>query len=136
MARMSAAKAPAWALAIASLLGLTSSMVLRVYLDRRDAESPIFDALKGLLFRGGPREPTVQAPPLINLSQVNTLFAWAALTAIIAVACLVRANMARHRFAPAQQPRAVAIVVSLLTLYCLWDAWRLLARLIAQAGGL
>lgn len=51
-----------------SVLGLVSSMGLRIYLDRAYLESPTFEALKSLLFWGDPGEPSMHAPPLINLS--------------------------------------------------------------------
>ena len=120
-------KSSGWALAALSVFGLASSMVLRVYLDRAHLESPTFDALKSLLFWGEPGEPAMHAPPLINLSHANTLLGWAALNGIVAAACLVWASRARDR--SHGQPRAVAIVVSLLAFYCLWHLWPSLARI-------
>jgi hypothetical protein len=130
---MNPAKKPSWALAVASLLGLTSAIALVVYLIKAPTDTPIFDAVKGLLFWGEPGEPAMQAPPLINLSQLNTLFAWAGFTALLAVACLVRAIMTRHRVAQTQ-PRAVAVVISLLTLYCLWHEALPMLEFLSGAG--
>jgi hypothetical protein len=130
---MNPAKKPAWTLAVASLLGLTSAMALVVYLTSAPTETPTFDAVKGLLFWGEPGEPAMHAPPLINLSQINMLFAWAGLTALLALVCLWRAGTARDRYTQ-PQPRAVAVVVSLLTLFCLWHAWPFLRRLSQLAG--
>ena len=103
-------------------------MVLRVYLDRAYLETPTFDALKSLLFWGEPGEPSMRAPPLISLSYANTMLCWAALTGAVAVVGLVRASMARERRSQGQ-PRAVAVIVSLLTLYCLWHSWPLFVDL-------
>lgn len=116
-----------WRLAFVSVLGLVSSLGLRIFLDRVYTETPRLDALKSLFFWGDPGGPAVHAPPFFNPSQANTLLAWAALTAIIAVVGLVRAGMARERGSQGQ-PRAIAIIVSLLTLYCLWHSWPLLAH--------
>jgi len=118
---------PGWGTAVASVLGLASAMILSVYLDRAHLESPTFDAIKSLLFWGDPGEPSMHAPPLINLSQENTLIAWTALTGIVAAACLVRASKVRDEVRT--HPRAVAVVVSLLTLYCLWHSLPSLGRL-------
>ena len=101
-------------------------MILRVYLDRAYLESPAFDAIKSVLFWADPGEPVMHAPPFINLSHQNTLIAWAALTGIVAAACLVWAGRVRDQ--ARTQSRAVAVVVSLLTLYCLWHSLPLLAQ--------
>jgi hypothetical protein len=115
-----------WGVAVAAVLGLASSMILRVYIDHAHLESPAFDALKSILFWGDPGEPSMHAPPLINFSHANTLIAWAALTGIVAVGCVVRAGTTRD---PARaQALAVAVVVSLLTLYCLWRSLPLLVQ--------
>jgi hypothetical protein len=127
-----AAKNSGWPLAALSMLGVVSSMMLRIYLDQAHTESPVLDAFKSLLFWGDPGEPSVHAPPLINLSQRNILLAWAAFTGVVAVTCLVRATMTRVRDQQSQG-RAIAVVISLLTLYTLWHIWPRLALLAQHA---
>jgi hypothetical protein len=103
-------------------------MVMRVYFDRGNIEIHWLDAFSGLLFGGNPGEQAVQAPPFINLSDANTLLGWAWITGFVAVAVLARACLAQ-RERPRTQPQAVAILVSLLTLYCLWHSWPYLSEL-------
>jgi hypothetical protein len=113
-------------MAVTSVLGLASSMILRVYLEQAHLESPVFDALTSVLFWGDPGEPVMHAPPFIDLSHQNMLIGWAALTSIVAAACLVWSSRVRDQ--ARAQSRAVAVVVSLLTLYCLWHLLPLLVQ--------
>ncbi len=124
---MSSDKIPGWGLTAVSVIGLASSMVLTMYLVRSPTESRLLDALKSLLFRADPVEVSVHAPPLINLSQANTLLVWFAMTAIIAISCIARAAMTRARSGPSQSG-AATIVISVLTIYCLWNLWPQLAE--------
>ena len=123
--------ASGWVLALVSVLSLASAMALRVYFDRQPSELQTLDALKSLLFWGDPGEAVVHAPPLINLSRDNTLLGLSVATATVAVGCLVRASTARDRYEQSQ-PRAITVVVSLLTLYCLWHAWPLFVQLLTH----
>ena len=61
-----------WGLTTLSLLGLTSAMVLDVYLARGNVESEVLDVIKRLLFWGSSTEPVFHAPPLFNLSLLVT----------------------------------------------------------------
>ena len=117
-----------WGLTTLSLFGLTSVMMLDVYLARGNVESSTFDAIKRLLFWGSGTEPVVHAPPLINLSQANTFLAWFSASGIIALGCLFRALKSER--AEPSHPRALTVVVSLLTLYCLWGTWPIISRLL------
>jgi hypothetical protein len=69
----------------------------------------------------------MHAPPLIDLAQDHMLIGWAALTGIVAAASLVWAG--RMADTARSQPRAVAVVLPLLTLYCLWHSLPPLAQL-------
>lgn len=117
-----------WGLSTLSLFGLTSAMMLDAYLARGNVESHVFDAIKGLLYWGNGNEPVVHAPPLVNLSQANTLLAWSAASGMLALGCLIRAL--RSEPPEPSRPRALTVVVSLLTLYCLWATSPILLRLL------
>jgi hypothetical protein len=126
--RVAATASAGWGLTLVSVLGLASSMALRIYLDRAYLETPTLDALKSLLFLGKPGEPAMHASPLINLSYANTMLCWAALTGVVAVVGLVHACIPPDRRSQGQ-PRAIAVIVSLLTLYCLRHSWPLFEEL-------
>jgi hypothetical protein len=103
-----------------SVLGLLSACVLFAYLEASPTSPTPLDALKALTFPDAPtqRLATVQGPATFDFSEANLLLAWAVATAFGACFGLVRALTVKATTENAQ-PRAIAIICSLLAGICL-----------------
>lgn len=121
---------------VLSVLGLASAAILFVYLEASPQSPTPLDALKAVAFPNAPTErvTTVQAPPTLDFSEANLLLAWAVLTALGAGFALLRALSDKATTENAQ-PRAVAIVCSLLAVICLLALTPLLMSVYRVAHG-
>jgi len=103
-----------------SALGLLSAGVLFAYLEASPQSPTPLDALKALVLPDAPtrRLATVQGPPTFDFSEANLLLAWAVVNAFGACFSLLRALTVKVTTENAQ-PRAIAIITSLLAGICL-----------------
>jgi hypothetical protein len=119
-----------------SALGLLSACFLFAYLEVSPQSPTPLDALTAVLFPDSPttNEVAVQAPPTFDFSEANLLLAWAVLTAIGALFALLRSLTIKVTSENAQ-PRAVAVVCSLLAGTCLFVLSPLLVSVYRVAYG-